>query len=44
MAVFFISKSLNRVEKLYGREQCRAEGYTVHVICCVIFVLLGDSK
>ena len=29
---------------LCGREQCRLEGFTVHVNCCVIFVLLGDSK
>ena len=29
---------------LCGREQCRPEGFTVHVICCVIFVLSGDSN
>ena len=29
---------------LCGHEQCRPEGFTVDVICCVIFVLLGDSK
>ena len=29
---------------LCSREQCRPEGFTIHVICCVIFVLLGDSK
>ena len=29
---------------LCGREQCRPEDFTVHVICCVVFVLLGDSK
>ena len=29
---------------LCGREQCRHEGFIVHVIDCVIFVCWGDSK
>ena len=49
MAVFLVSNPLIWVEKipiLCGREQCRPEGFTVHVICCCdfFFVLLGDSK
>ena len=47
LAVNSISKHLNQVEKiskLCGREQCQPEGFTVHVIFDVIFVLLNDSK
>ena len=47
LAVVSVSKHLNRVEKIYkfcGREQCKPEGFIVHVIFGVIFVLLSDSK
>ena len=47
LAVISVSKHLNIVEKiskLCGREQCQPEGFTVHVIFGVIFVLLSDSK
>ena len=38
MAVFSVSKSLNRVEEIpiVCHEQCRPEGFTVHMISCVI--------
>ena len=47
LAVISVSKHLNRVKKiskLCGREQFQPEGFTVHVIFGVIFVLLSDSK
>ena len=47
LAVISVSKHLNRVEKiskLCGREQCQPEGFIVHVIFGVIFVLFSDSK
>ena len=51
LAVFSVSKHLNRVEKIPivgGREQCQPEGFTVHtnsdVIFGVIFVLWSDLK
>ena len=47
LVIISISKHLNRVEKiskLCGREQCQLEGFTVHMIFGVIFVLLSDSK
>ena len=47
LAVISVLKHLNRVEeisKLCGREQCQLEGFTVHVIFGVIFVLFSDSK
>ena len=46
MAVLSVSNLLTEWRKslLCGREQCRPEGSTAHVIGCVIFVLLGDSK
>ena len=47
LAIILVSKLLNRVEKiskLCGCEQCQPEGFTVHVIFSVIFVLLSDSK
>ena len=46
MVVLSVSKSLNRLRNPYlcGREQCRPEGFTIHVIGCVTFVLLGDLK
>ena len=47
LALILVSKHLNRVEKiskLCGREQCQPEGFTIHVIFSVIFVLLSDSK
>ena len=47
LAVISVLKHLNRVEKIFklcGREQCQPEGFTLHVIFGVIFVLLSDSK
>ena len=45
LAIISVSKHLNLVEKiskLCGREQCQPEGFTVHVIFGMIFVLLSD--
>ena len=47
LVVISVSKHLNRMEKiskLCGREQCQPEGFIIHVIFGVIFVLLSDSK
>ena len=47
LSVISVSKHLNRVEKiskLCGCEQYQPEGFTVHVIFGMIFVLLSDSK
>ena len=47
LVVISVSKHLNIVEKiskLCGREQCQPEGFIIHVIFGVIFVLLSDSK
>ena len=40
LAVFSVSKALNRVEKIpivCGREQCQPEGFTIHVNSDMIF-------
>ena len=47
MVVLSVSKSLNRVEKIpicVALNSVEPEGFTVHVIGCVIFVCWGDSK
>ena len=47
LVIISVSKHLNQVEKiskLCGREQCQPEGFTVHMIFGVIFVLLSDSN
>ena len=46
LAVISVSKQLNPVEKtpIVWREQCRPEGFTVHVILLGDFCGLGDSK
>ena len=43
LAVISVLKHLNRVRKslLGGREHCRPEGFTVHVILLCDFLRLG---
>ena len=43
LALILVSKHLNRVEKIpiVYREQCRPEGFTVHMILLCDFCVVG---